>query len=253
MKNQLIQRRKRIFNSIEEDSLVVLHSGYAPFKSADSNYDFHVNRNFYYLTGIEQENVILVIGNAHGSYYEYLFIQETSEYYENWFGHLLTKEEANDISGVEVKDIKYIDSFSNVMANHLQVLRYADQVANNLYLDLEKRGVPLYNTFALDYAKQIQNDYPAINIKDIYSKIIELRMIKDEKEIALIKESISTTNNAILEVMKHHLEVTNESVAEAYYDFINKKEGKKISFTSIIASGKNATTLHYSANNSDIE
>ena len=136
MKTQLIQRRKRIFNEIEEDSLVILHSGYAPFKSADSLYDFHVNRNFYYLTGIEQENVILVIGNAHGKYYEYIFVQEPSEYHENWYGHLLTKEEVCEISGVEVANVKYIENFDNIIVNHLQVLRYADQVAKVLYLDL---------------------------------------------------------------------------------------------------------------------
>ena len=253
MKTQLIQRRKKIFNEIEEDSLVILHSGYAPFKSADSLYDFHVNRNFYYLTGIEQENVILVIGNAHGKYYEYIFVQEPSEYHENWYGHLLTKEEVCEISGVEVANVKYIENFDNIIVNHLQVLRYADQVAKVLYLDLEKRGTPLYNTFALDYAKQIQKDYPAIVIKDIYSKVLEQRMIKDEKEIALIKESISTTNNAILEAMKHHKELVNESIAEAYYNFINTKEGKNISFTSIVASGANATTLHYCENNSEIK
>lgn len=253
MRTQLIQRRKRIFNSIKEDSLVVLHSGYAPFKSADSSYDFHVNRNFFYLTGLNQENVILVIGNAKGTYYEYVFIQEPSEYYENWYGHLLTKEEVFEISGVDTKNVKYIDNFENIMTNHLQVLRYADQVANTLYLDLEKHGNPLYNTFALDYAKHIQKDYPAIMIKDIYPSILELRMIKDDAEINLIKESIKTTNHAILEVMKHHQELCNESHAEAYYDFINTKEGKDISFTSIIASGKNATTLHYCANNSDIQ
>ena len=250
MTNQLIQRRKKIVNLLEDNSVAVFHSGYAPFKSADSSYDFHVNRNFYYLTGIEQENVTLVIGCSNGKIYEYLFIEESSEYHENWFGHLLSKEEASNISGVEVKNIKYNDVFNSIMENHLQVLRYADQVVNNLYLDLEKRTVPLYNTFALEYASKIQKEHPAIVIKDVYPKVLELRMIKDEEEIKLIKESISTTNNAILEVMKHQNELNNESVAEAYYDFINTKEGKKISFTSIIASGKNATVLHYSENNS---
>ncbi len=253
MKTQLIQRRKRIFNELENNSLVVMHSGYAPFKSADSSYDFHVNRNFYYLTGINQENVILVIGNAQGKYYEYIFVQEPSEYYENWFGHLLSREEVNELSGIEVENVKYLDNFNQIMANHLQVLRYADQVATILYLDLEKRNNPLYNTFALDYAKTIQSDYPAITIKDVYPLVLALRMIKDQNEVELIKKSISTTNNAILEVMKHHNELNNESVAEAYYDFINAKEGKDLSFSSIIASGSNATTLHYCSNNSEIK
>ena len=138
MTNQLIQRRRKIINLLENNSIAVFHSGYAPFKSADSCHDYHVNRNFYYLTGIEQEDVTLVLGNANGKSYEYLFIEESSEYHENWFGHLLSKEEASEISGIELKSIRYNDAFNPIMENHLQVLRYADQVANNLYLDLEK-------------------------------------------------------------------------------------------------------------------
>lgn len=252
MKNQLIKRRQRIYNLIEDDSIVVLHSGFAPFKSADSSYDYHVNRNFYYLTGINQEDVTLVIGKNQGQYYEKLFIDENDEFHAKWVGMKLTKEETSELSGIEVKDIIYNGAFNDFMKNHLQVLRYANQVAKTLYLDLEKHDNPLYDTFALNYAHKVQTNYPAINIKDIYANIIEMRMQKDEKEVELIVESIGTTNNAILEVMKNHKVLENEQVAEAYYDFINRKEGKNVSFTSIIASGKNGTVLHYVDNNQKI-
>ena len=253
MKNQLIKRRKRVFNLLEDNSILVLHSGFAPFKSADSSYDFHVNRNFYYLSGIDQEDVTLVIGKSNGKYYERLFIEESDDFKAKWVGVKLSKEEASNISGYKEEDIYYNGSFANYMSNHLQVLRYADEVAKNLYLDLERHELPFYETFGLTYAKTINEKYPAIVIKDIYQEIINLRMVKDEKEVELIKESISTTNNAILEVMKNHNKITNEMHAEAYYDFINRSEGKLTSFTSIVASSKNATVLHYVDNNSNIE
>lgn len=252
MKNQLIKRRQRIYNLIDDDSIVVLHSGFAPFKSADSSYDYHVNRNFYYLSGINQEDVTLVIGKSQGQYYEKLFIDENDEFHAKWVGMKLTKDEASELSGIKVEDILYNGSFNDFMKNHLQVLRYANQVAKTLYLDLEKHDNPLYDTFALNYAHKVQSNYPAISIKDIYANIIEMRMQKDEKEVELIVESIGTTNNAILEVMKNHKVLENEQIAEAYYDFINRKEGKNISFTSIIASGKNGTVLHYVDNNQKI-
>ena len=148
-----------------------------------------------------------------------------------WVGMKLTKEEASELSGIKVQDVLYNGSFNDYMKNHLQVLRYANQVANTLYLDLEKHDNPLYDTFALNYAHKVQTNYPAINIKDIYAQIIQMRMQKDEKEVELIVESIETTNNAILEVMKNHKALDNEQTAEAYYDFINRKEGKNISFT----------------------
>lgn len=253
MKNQLIKRRKRIFNILEDNSILVLHSGFAPFKSADSSYAFNVNHNFYYLTGIDQEDATLVIGKANGNYYEQLFIEENDDFKTKWVGAKLTKEEAAELSGYDVKNISYNGAFSNYMTNHLQVLRYAEQVAYNLYLDLEKHELPFYNTFGLTYAKTIKENYPAIVIKDIYSEIIKLRMIKDEKEIELITESINTTNNAILEVMKNHQKIDNEMKAEAYYDFINRSEGKNASFTSIVAAGKNATILHYVDNNEAVQ
>ena len=253
MTNQLILRRKKLFKAIEADSIIVIHSGFAPFKSADSSYEFNVNHNFYYLAGIDQEDLTLVIGNSHGEYYEKLFIDAPDEMHEKWIGHKLTKEEAAEISGFKVNDILYNDQFTGFMSNHLQVLRYADQVAKNLYLDLEKHELPLYNTFALEYAKSIREAYPAISIKDIYPLVVTLRMTKDDDEVELMTQSIETTKRAIYEVMKHHEELDNEMKAEGYYDFVNSSEGKKLSFTSIIASGKNATTLHYSSNNSPIE
>lgn len=253
MKNQLIKRRKRIFNVLEDNSILVLHSGFAPFKSADASYEFNVNHNFYYLAGIDQEDVTLVIGKANGKYYEHLFIEENDDFKTKWVGAKLTKEEASELSGYDVKNISYNTAFAGYMTNHLQVLRYAEQVAQNLYLDLENHELPFYNTFGLTYAKTIKDSYPAIVIKDIYSEIIKLRMVKDDKEIELIKKSIGTTNNAILEVMKNHQKINNEMQAEAYYDFINRSEGKVASFTSIVAAGKNATTLHYVDNKSDIQ
>lgn len=252
MTNQLSIRRNKIFDVIENDSIVILHSGFAPFKSADSSYDFNVNHNFYYLTGLDQQDVTLVIGKSNGKYYEKLFIDAPDEMYEKWMGHKLTKEEASAVTNISVTDILYNDSFTNFVSNHLQVLRYADQVAKTLYLDLEKHELPLYNTFALEFAHEIQKTYPAVVIKDIYPEVVKLRMVKDDEEVKLMTESIETTKRAIYEVMKHHNELDNEMKAEGYYDFVNSSEGKNISFTSIIASGVNATTLHYSSNDSQI-
>lgn len=253
MKNQLIKRRKKIFNLLEDNSILVLHSGFAPFKTADASYEFNVNHNFYYLAGIDQEDVTLVIGKAKGKYYEKLFIEEYDALKAKWIGAKLSKEEASNISGFKVEDILYNGRFNDYINNHFQILRYADEIAENLYLDLERHEIPFYDTFGLSFAKSTKENFPALIIKDIYKDIIELRMMKDDKEVELIKESIKTTNNAILEVMKNHQKLDNEMQAEAHYDYINRSEGKKASFTSIVASGKNATVLHYVDNNSKIE
>ena len=138
------------------------------------------------------------------------------------------------------------------MSNHLQMLRYSKGVAENVYLDLERRDLPNYTTFAIEYAKMLKENYPSVNIKNSYQMVVNLRIIKDETEIALMKESIETTRLAIYNVMKHHNELNNEALANAYYNFELDRANKIVSFGSIMASGMNGTVLHYRKNNSNI-
>lgn len=253
MTNYYVQNRKKLVEKIEDNSIVILHSGYDKFKSADSVYDFFVNNNFYYMTGIDQAEVILVLGKLNNQYLEWLFIEQVDEVKAKWLGATLTNEEASNLSGIDVKNIFDINLFNSKVEILYQSNRYGLVEAENIYLDLEQRNIPLYNSFALEYAKKIKDKFPSIIIKNCYNQIITLRMCKNEKEVELIKESIATTKNAIYNVMTHHKELTNESIANAYHDFQIIKEGKTLSFNDIIASGHNATVLHYDDNNSDIE
>ena len=248
----LQNNRKRLFELIENNSFVVVHSGASPFKSADSSYNFFVNRNFYYLTGIDQEDVTLVIGKINKEYKEFLFIDENDPVLVKWVGAKLYKNEASLISGIDERSILYNNQFDNFMSNYFQSLRYSEGTIENLYLDLERHNQMFYDTFGLSYAKKVKELYPAVNIKNIYNDIVKLRMVKNEDEIALMKESIQTTKEAIYNVMDHHKELDNEMLAEAYHSFILHKNGKVESFGSIVAAGKNAATLHYEDNNMPI-
>ena len=224
-----------LLSLIENDSIVVLHSGYASFKTADQMFPYVVNRNFYYMSGIKQENVILVMGKNNDVVFEKLFIEEIDEVKAKWTGRTLSKKEASDISGVEEKDIMYLPSFENFIFAMFQNARHATLTANQIYLDLELRRVPLYTTFSLRLSKKIKDDFPAILVKNCYRLIVKLRTQKQPEEVELMVESIETTNRAILNVMKHHNELTVESLGEAYHDFILIKEGKEKSFNNIIA------------------
>ena len=253
MKHSLINNRQHFYELLSNNSFAIIHSGYAPHKTADANYNFVVNNNFYYLTGIDQEDVILVIGKFDNQYFERLFIVPVDPYWAKWLGATLTKEEASEISGIDTKNIVDRNNFSNVVSSLYQSNRYGLNEAHVVYLDLEQRNVPLYNTFALEYAKELNEKYPYVSIKNCYNLIIQLRMCKNESEVALIKESIKTTKNAIYRVMNHHNELSNEAIAQAHFDFGITAEGKVISFNDIVAAGKNATVLHYDDNNQPIE
>lgn len=241
--------RKSFINFLDDDSVAVFHSGYSTYKTADQTFPYIVNRNFYYLTGINQENVILLIGKN----IEMLFIAPIDEVMSKWVGRTLTKEEAAEFSGINVNNIKYLNTFENTLFSMFQSTRHNTLMASQLYLDLERRNLPLYTSFAYRLCNKVKTEFPAIVIKNSYQLVIKLRTCKQPEEIALMKESIGTTNRAILNVMKHHNELTNESYGEAYHDFILITESKEKSFNNIVAAGHNGTILHYEENNQDIK
>lgn len=246
-----INNRERLFLEMENNSVAIVHSGYNQHKSADANHKFPINKNFYYLAGINQVDVTLMIAKIDYQKYEWLFIDEIDEVMAKWIGRTLTKDEASEISGIQ--KVCYNSEFETVTRSLYQPTRHFELSIDKVYLDLEQVNLPLYNSFGLNYAKKLQNEFPSIQILNIYHKIIAMRMIKQPEEIEEIKKSIATTRNAIYNVMKHHKELDNETLATAYHDFVLIHEDKPNSFENIIASGHNATTLHYESNNSPIE
>ena len=102
--------RERVLNKIKDNSLLILFAGKSPKKTGDENYPFTPNRNFYYLTGIDEEDHILVLSKLNGISKEYLFIKEVDPIREKWEGKTIRKEEVFDICGVE--DVRYLGDFN---------------------------------------------------------------------------------------------------------------------------------------------
>ena len=90
-----IENRQKIFDVIEDNSIVILHSGYDQHKSADAMRPFEVNKNFYYLTGIVQKDVKLVMVKIGSQTMSWLFIDEIDEVMAKWVGRTLTKQETS--------------------------------------------------------------------------------------------------------------------------------------------------------------
>ena len=149
--------------------------------------------------------------------------------------------------------MRFNENFYTFITNTLQPTRHFTNVAENVYLDLERREQTLYNTFALVFARKLKKEYPSVKIENLYAMLLRLRMVKEEYEVELIRESIETTKKAIYNVMYHAKEHHMESIAQAYHDFELIAADKINSFDPIIAAGHNATILHYVANNSKIE
>lgn len=239
--------RQRLIQSIPcERCIVVLSSGYSINRSADEDYEFQVNNNFYYLTGIKQPNVHLIMLKEGNEHVDVLYIDEYDELYEKWMGHRLSKKEASVISGMYMSNIAYIDMFED------DLYTFIDEY-QNVYLDLESKRNTNHNSFGLSLKDELLVSIPNLAINDIYENIIELRTSKQPCEIKALKDAIKTTKKGIEALMKNVKDGMYEYQLEAYFDFEIKKDGNKpTSFKTIAASGINATTLHYSENNCQI-
>ena len=196
-----INNRTKLLDKIEDSSVTILFSGHDYQKSADQYFPFSVNRNFYYLTGINQANVILVLVKGLNGVKEYLLIEENDEVMSKWVGMKLTKEEAKNISGIE--NILYLNSFDSLIFSLFNSSRKSFEGIKNLYLDLERNNDENYSNKALRYSKVFKEKYPEVLIKNAYTTLISLRMIKTDEEIEKIKESIATTKGALENVMKN--------------------------------------------------
>ncbi|MCR1898298.1 aminopeptidase P family protein [Irregularibacter muris] len=242
-----MKNRKKVVEQLKEDSIVVLFSGQAPQRSADSTHPFVVNRHFYYLTGLDQENVMLIITKSQGKVEEEIFIDEADPILEKWVGKKYSKEQAEDISGIA--KIDWTHKFEQKLTNLLAQYSY-----ENIYLDLEKATWNSEEQKGLNFAKEIRKRFPYLQIKDIYPMISELRTIKEPEEIEKIKKAIEITAEGIKNIMTNMQSGLKEYQLEAYFDFaINYLGARDNAFPTIAASGENAVILHYEENNNTLE
>lgn len=246
-KEIFINNRKNYFSKIEDNSITVLFSGRNIQRTGDQDYDFEVDKNFYYLTGIKQDGVILVMTKCNNEEKAIIFTAKNDPYFMKWFGKKLTKEEVNEISGIA--NVLYLEQFDNYIFSSLNSSRLGNNLFDKIYLNLERRNVKGYTTLALEYANEMKEKYPEIKFLNNYNVIVELRMTKNEEEVELIKASIDTTRYGIEELMKNSKAGMYEYQLETYFDQYIKYNGQKdVSFKTIAATGINATVLHYTTN-----
>ena len=241
------KNREKLIEKIEDNSVIVLFAGNAPKKSGDENYPFTPNRNFYYFTGINEEGPILILSKIKGIVNERLFIKEIDEERERWVGKSIRSNEAEEISAV--KNIDYLGNFKEYLN---RVFSELEEI--NLYLDMERDSFYELETIGENFSEEVKKRYPFVRIKNIFPKIIPLRMVKSEEEIKEMKKAIEITIKGVESLMKNAKAGMKEYELEAYYEFMCRSNGiKDYAFKTIAAAGKNATILHYVDNNSEIK
>lgn len=241
------KNRKRLMEKIEDNSLVILFAGKAPQKSGDENYQFTPNRNFYYFTGIDEEEHIILISKIDNNVQETLFLKEIDEERERWVGKSLRDYKAKEISNIS--DVRYMNEFET----HINKL-FSNSESITLYLDLENNDYDDLYTKVQSFAQTITKKYPNVWIKNLRPFIKDLRLIKSHEEVNEIKKAIEITIDGVKSLMRNVKPNMKEYEAESYFEFTCRNKGiKDYAFKTIAAAGKNATILHYVDNNDTIK
>ena len=245
--------RKKFLEKLDEGSVVLLHSGILPVKSNDQNmHPFSVNRNFYYLTGIETENVWLVLTKTATGSAEALFIDQPDEFLIKWNGKMLTKEEASAKSGLAASAVKYMQDMDRYVAGQLSASRMMSSV-ERVYFAFDRLSMNAAPTPAEQYALRIREKFPAIEVKSCSRLLASLRAIKTPEEVACIRKAGDVTIEALRQMLRTAKPGEFEYQWAADFEHYVARAGMRLGFTTIAAAGENAVMLHYSDNNCPVK
>ena len=239
-----VNNRNRLAAMLGDSSVVMLYSGTAPVKSNDEEmHPFPVNRNFYYLTGIDRQNVWLMLSKSAEGASAVLFIDEPDEEIIKWNGKMLTREEASQQSGIKAANIHYMQDMDRYVSSWMA------HRATEVYFSLDRLSLRAAPTRAEEYAKLLREKFPALQIKNIARAVSSLRAVKTTEEIACIRKAGDVTIEALKQMLKTARPGEYEYQWAADFEHYVARNGLRLGFQTIAASGENAVMLHYSDNN----
>jgi Xaa-Pro aminopeptidase len=240
-----IQNRQKFAASLKPNAIAVLNSNDIMPTSADGVRSFIQNTDFFYLSGIDEEESILVIfpDAAEEKHKEILFIKETSEEIAVWEGPKCSKEEASKISGI--KTVYWTREFKKVFKG---LVFEADRIYLNTNEHLRADGI--VETRDARFLKWCKSNFPLHKYKRAALILHHLRPVKSKIEVELIKQACHITEKAFLRLLNFIRPGVweFEIEAEIYHEFLsNRSRGP--AYAPIVASGSNACILHYIQNN----
>ena len=242
--NLFIKNRKNFVNKLESNSVAFFNSNDIYPISADSVLPFEQHRDIFYLSGIDQEESILVLfpQSNNENYKEMLFIRETNDHITHWEGEKLTKNQARDISGIN--NVFWTNEFDDI-------LKILVKEADFVYINTNEHYRQNVETQTREdrFIEKLKT-IGGIKFKKSNPILQKQRSIKDDIEIELIKKACEITKKGFerdLKFVKHGV-WEYEIEAELSHEFL-KNRSKRFAYSPIIASGRNSNFLHYVDNN----
>jgi Xaa-Pro aminopeptidase len=244
-RNLFIINRKNFTEQMKPNSLAVFNSNDIYPISADSTIPFQQHRDIFYLSGVDQEESILVLfPNAPDKKNrELLFLKETNEHIAIWEGEKLTKEKAFETSGI--KTVYWLQEMEKVL---FELMTQCDTVYINT--NEHYRANVDTETREARFTKWLLAKYPAHNVAKSNPILQRLRSVKNKIEIDLLQHACDITEKGMRRVLNFVKPGVTEYEIEAEYmhEFLRNRS-KGFAYTPIIASGNNANVLHYIENN----
>lgn len=240
-----LSNRKRLNSLLKPKSMVIVLSNDVIPSNADGTLGFRQNNDFFYLTGIDQEESVLVLfpDFPDENFREILLLRETSEHIKTWEGEKLTKAQATNIS--DITKVVWTSSFESILR---KLVFEADQV----YLNMNEHDGADWKFQSLErrFITEFQQKFPLHRVERLAPLLRQLRVIKQPLEIELMKRAIDISAKGFQRMAKFLKPNVREYELEAEltHEFlINRSRGH--AFHPIMASGQNACVLHYITNN----
>lgn len=239
------KRREKLLAQLEDNSMLLLHSGEMIESTDDENYIFQPNRNFVYLTGLTDPNAIYVASKVHGVVTETLLMHIPTERELRWLGTRFEPEQIKASTGIArlLGSENYEDVISrmlfknNIQTCYINVARWRMSYA----LNPDQR-----------MAHELQNAYPYLQMRNAYPIICKMRTVKDDYEVECHRKACKITEEGVKNMLRNMKPGMTECQIEAYYDFVLKGYNVKMpAFTTIAATGKNACVMHYDHNDTE--
>ena len=240
-----IKNRKNFISQMKPSSLAVFNSNDIYPISADSTLPFTQHRDIFYLSGVDQEESILVLfpDCPKEKHREILFLKETSDHIAVWEGEKLTKEKAFETSGI--KTVYWLQDMEKVM---FELMTQCDTV----YINTNEHYRANVETETREdrFTNWLKEKYPAHSVAKSNPILQRLRSVKDQIELDLMQKACDITEKGFKRILNFVKPGVWEYNIEAEYmhEFLNNRS-KGFAYTPIIASGNNANVLHYIENN----
>ena len=244
-KTLFIRNRKRFCKELKSNSLAIFNSNDIMPTNADGTMEFRQNNDLFHLSGIDQEESILLIcpDALDEKHREILFLKETNEHIAVWEGAKLNKDQAFETSGI--KTVYWLNQFESVLQTLMNEVK-------QVYLNSNEhlRANVEVETRDARFGKWIRETYPTHDYERSAPIMHKIRSIKDEVEIALIQKACDLTGSAFRKILKTIKPGVMEYEIEAdiIHEFIRNRS-RGFAYTPIIASGASACVLHYIDNN----